>query len=156
MIRVAVLRAQEDGKLLNWQAHIAKQAHVINASAKAGIQGLVYKLAGYDATRDEVVSAFKMFVRDEAREYERVSGAIISSMELYELPEPDKSPLMQFKHSTTGDISFSRRAMAGIPVSEGPEGLWLTAAAKHPVLSGYCAQGARQHLQESDCFRVAC
>lgn len=68
----AVLAAEESGQLLKRQAHIAKQAHIIiNASAKAGIQGLVYKIAGYDASREEVVSAFKMFIRDEAREYEK-------------------------------------------------------------------------------------
>lgn len=68
----AILAAEAAGRLLKRQEHIARQAQIIvNASAKSGIQGLVYKLAGYDATREEVVRAFKMFVAEEAREYER-------------------------------------------------------------------------------------
>ena len=51
---------------------MAVQARIIlNASAKAGIKGLVYALAGYDATREEIITAFKLFVREEAREYEK-------------------------------------------------------------------------------------
>ena len=68
----AILDADSDKKLSPNQAHLAKQARVIlSASAKAGLQGLVYALAGYDATRQEVIQAFKMFVREEAREYEK-------------------------------------------------------------------------------------
>ena len=45
----AIGRAESDGKLHQSQANIATQAHVImGASAKSGIQNLVYKLAGYD------------------------------------------------------------------------------------------------------------
>jgi hypothetical protein len=68
----AIIAAQSSGALLSSQAAIARQAQVIvSASAKSGIQGLVYKLAGYDATRAEVVTAFKLFVQQEAREYEK-------------------------------------------------------------------------------------
>jgi hypothetical protein len=64
----AIATAEADGKLLKSQANIARQAHVIlNASAKAGIKGLVYALAGYSPAIEEVIAAFKQFVRDEAR-----------------------------------------------------------------------------------------
>lgn len=54
------------------QKHVAVQAHVIlNASAKAGIKGLVYALAGYNPTTEEVISAFKLFVQEEAQKYEK-------------------------------------------------------------------------------------
>jgi hypothetical protein len=47
----AIVTADADGKLFKSQKHMVKQAHIIlNASAKAGIKGLVYALAGYDAT----------------------------------------------------------------------------------------------------------
>ena len=63
----AVVTAESEGKLLSSQAGIAKQAHIIlNASAKAGIKGLVYALAGYDQTRQEIVAAFKFYVKEEA------------------------------------------------------------------------------------------
>ena len=70
----AIVAAEAAGKLNRQQAHVAKQAHVIlGASAKAGIKGLVYALAGYDATKEEVIAAFKFYVREEARDYERNS-----------------------------------------------------------------------------------
>jgi hypothetical protein len=63
----AIVKAEADNKLLSSQAHIAKQAHIIlNASAKAGIKGLVYALSGYDATREEIITAFKLYVQQEA------------------------------------------------------------------------------------------
>lgn len=56
----AIIAAED--RLLDRQKHIASQAHVIlNASAKSGIKGLVYALAGYDPSAEEVVAAFKMF-----------------------------------------------------------------------------------------------
>ncbi len=68
----AILDAEAAGRLLPRQIPQARQASVIlSASAKAGIKGLVYALAGYDATREEIITAFKLFVREEAREYEK-------------------------------------------------------------------------------------
>ena len=68
----AIARAERDLKLLASQAKTAAQAHVIlSASAKAGIQGLVYALAGYDVTKEQVIAAFKAFVQAEAKKYEQ-------------------------------------------------------------------------------------
>jgi hypothetical protein len=59
----AVITANGE-KPIKRQEHIVKQAHIIlNASAKAGIRGLVYALGGYDATKAEVIAAFKLYVR---------------------------------------------------------------------------------------------
>ena len=67
----AIIKAETDGKLHSQQLSLATQAHVIvAASAKAGIQGLVYALSGYDRTKEEVISAFKAFVQAEAKKYE--------------------------------------------------------------------------------------
>lgn len=103
----AIIKAQDDGKLLARQAHIAKQAHIIlNASAKAGIKGLVYALAGYDATREEIVAAFKFFVREEAREYEKEFPNQLYDewYRLYELPRPDRNKPWKFKHLTVDQV----------------------------------------------------
>ena len=63
----AIVAAESDGKLTPNQTGIAEQAHLIlSASAKSGIKGLVYALAGYDATRQQVIDAFKLYVREEA------------------------------------------------------------------------------------------
>src|SRR5262249_12806875 len=67
----AIIKAESDGQLKDRYDGIAAQAHVIvGASAKAGIQGLVYRLAGYNPTAEEVIAAFKRYVQEEAKKYE--------------------------------------------------------------------------------------
>lgn len=106
----AIIKAHEGGGLLKRQQRIVKQAHVIlNASAKAGIKGLVYALAGYDATREEVVAAFKYFVREEAREYEKEFPDQLYGewYRLYQLPELDeKKKPWKFRHLTVSQVYF--------------------------------------------------
>jgi hypothetical protein len=66
----AILQANADGKTIN-PAVVTQAGIIIGASAKAGIQGLVYALAGYDRTKEDVIETYKMYVREEAREYEK-------------------------------------------------------------------------------------
>jgi hypothetical protein len=97
----ALAMAQAQDKLRSSQANIAKQAQIIlGASAKSGIQGLVYKPAGYDATREEVVRAFKLFAQQEAREYEREFPHQLYDewYRLYALPKPERGSSWKFKH----------------------------------------------------------
>ena len=62
----AIIEAEAQGTLPGRYANVAKQSHiVIGASAKSGITGLVYALAGYNPTAEEVISAFKLYVREE-------------------------------------------------------------------------------------------
>jgi hypothetical protein len=103
----AIISAQAAGALVSSQAAIARQAQVIvNASAKSGIQGLVYKLAGYDVTRDEVVTAFKLFVRQEAREYEKEFPDMLYNewYRLYSVPRLERGSSWKFKHLTVGHV----------------------------------------------------
>jgi hypothetical protein len=103
----AITAAEADGKLLPSQANIAKQAHIIlNASAKAGIKGLVYALAGYDATREEVIAAFKFYVREEARDYEKEFPDQLYEewYRLYRLPKPERNKPWKFKHLTVEQV----------------------------------------------------
>jgi len=103
----AIIEAEADGKLTPNQANIAKQAHVIlNASAKAGIKGLVYALAGYNATKEEVIAAFKFYVREEARDYEKEFPAQLYEewYRLYDLPKPQRNKPWKFMHLTVGQI----------------------------------------------------
>jgi P63C domain len=72
----AVVSAAADGRAIN--PTVSRQASIIlSASAKSGIKGLVYALAGYSPAVEEVIAAFKAFVRDEAREYEREFPALL-------------------------------------------------------------------------------
>jgi len=106
----AIIAAENDGKLVSSQLHIAKQAHVIvNASAKAGIKGLVYALTGYDATRAEVINAFKMFVRQEARGYEKEFPDELYEhwYRLYGLQKPERNHPWKFAHLTRNHVYFT-------------------------------------------------
>jgi hypothetical protein len=103
----AIANAEAEGKLLRSQANVARQARVIlNASAKAGIKGLVYALAGYDATREEVITAFKLYVQDEAREYEKEFPNQLYEewYRLYGLPKPQRNKPWKFKHLTEKQV----------------------------------------------------
>jgi hypothetical protein len=103
----AIVAAEADSKLLPSQRVMATQAHIIlNASAKAGIKGLVYALAGYDATREEVVAAFKFYVREEAREYEKEFPDQLYEewYRIYQLPRPERNKPWKFMHLTLNQV----------------------------------------------------
>jgi hypothetical protein len=102
-----ITNAEADGKLLRSQANVARQAHIIlNASAKAGIKGLVYATAGYNATREETIAAFKLYVREEAGEYEKEFPDQLYDewYRLYCLPKPDRNKPWKFKHLTVDQV----------------------------------------------------
>jgi hypothetical protein len=112
----AIIRAEEEGKLNVQQKHIAKQAHVIiNASAKAGIKGLVYALAGYDATKEEVIAAFKLYVQEEARDYEREFPEQLYEewYRLYNIPRPERNRPWKFKHLTVDQVYYPLAKSSG-------------------------------------------
>jgi len=103
----AITKAETEGRLLPLQANVARQAHIIlNASAKAGIKGLVYALAGYNATREETIAAFKLFVQEEAREYEKEFPDQLYAewYRLYNLPKPERNKPWKFKHLTVDQV----------------------------------------------------
>ncbi len=103
----AIIKAEVDGKLQASQLNIARQAHIImSASAKAGIQGLVYALAGYDRTKEEVIAAYKMYVAEEAREYEREFSPELYEQwyRLYGLAKPERGRPWEFRYLTIDHI----------------------------------------------------
>src|SRR5262249_28324829 len=60
----ALIAAEE--KLSARHTKMAKQAHVIvGASAKNGIKHLVYALAGYNPTAEEIITSFKLYIQEE-------------------------------------------------------------------------------------------
>jgi P63C domain len=103
----AIIRADDDGKLHPRQGHIAKQARVIlSASAKFGIKHLVYSLAGYEPTREEAIRAFKQYVQEEAREYEKEFPEQLYRewYRLYQLPQPERNKPWKFAHLTIQQV----------------------------------------------------
>ncbi|UOD33405.1 hypothetical protein INH39_15465 [Massilia violaceinigra] len=103
----AVRAAHEAGELISTQLKLARQASVvIGASAKAGIQGLVYALAGYDRTKEDVIAAYKMYVAAEAREYEKEFSPELYEQwyRLYGLTKPERGRPWEFRYLTIDHI----------------------------------------------------
>jgi hypothetical protein len=112
----AITSAERDGALKANQANIAKQAHIIkDASAKAGIQGLVYALAGYNVTAQEVIEAFKLYVQEEAKKYESEFPNELYEQwyRLYEIPVPERGKPWHFKHLTVKHIYYPLAKSSG-------------------------------------------
>ena len=101
----AILRAKSDGKNIN-PAVVSQAGIIVGASAKAGIQGLVYALAGYDRTKEEVIEAYKMYVREEAREYEKEFSPELYEhwYRLYGLAKPERGRPWEFRYLTIDHI----------------------------------------------------
>lgn len=105
----AIITAEAEGKLLHQQRGLARQAHVIlGASAKAGIKGLAYALAGYKPETEEVIAAFKAYVQEEAKKYEQEFPAELYTawQRLYKIPLPSRGKPWQFMHLTVKHIYF--------------------------------------------------
>jgi hypothetical protein len=103
----AIIKAADAGALQKRHQHIVKQANVIqSASAKHGITQLVYALAGYDATRAEQIAAFKLYVREEARAYEKEFPDPLYEewYRLYELPKPGRNRPWKFRTLTIDHV----------------------------------------------------
>lgn len=103
----AILEAHAKGDLSERHQKIIKQARIIlNASAKAGIKNLVYALAGYDASRAEIIAAFKVYVQEEAREYEKEFPDELYEewYRLYQLPKYEDGKPWKFKTLTVDQV----------------------------------------------------
>jgi hypothetical protein len=101
----AVLKAVSSGVKVS--EGVAKQSQIVlNASAKAGIEGLVYALAGYDRTKEEVIAAYKLYVIEEAREYEREFSPELYAewYRLYNLPKYERGRPWEFRYLTIDHI----------------------------------------------------
>jgi hypothetical protein len=101
----AIMRAE--GDLTERQLGVVKQARIIlGASAKAGIEGLVYALAGYDRTKEEVIAAYKLYVAEEAREYEKEFSPDLYEQwyRLYGLTKPERGRPWEFRYLTIDHI----------------------------------------------------
>lgn len=104
-----IIKADDDLKLNFQQKHVAKQARIIvGASAKRGIQDLVYRLAGYNATKEEAIAAFKLYIQEEAKKYEPEfpNELYLQWHRLYDIEIPQRGKPWQFKHLTVKHIYY--------------------------------------------------
>jgi hypothetical protein len=105
----AILRANMARALGDRQKSVAAQAAiVVGASARSGIKGLVYALAGYQPRAEEVIKAFKRFVREEARKYEREFPPELYEAwyRLYEIPVYERGRPWLFKALTVRQVYY--------------------------------------------------
>ncbi len=104
----SILAARTDGKLTGSRYdNMVKQAQiVVTASAKSGIRGLIYALAGYMPSTEEVIEAFKLYVQEEARKYapEFPNELYMQWHRLYEIPVRGRGKPWHFKILTVRDI----------------------------------------------------
>ena len=103
----AIIAAEAEGKLHARHDKIANQAHIIvGASAKAGIKGLVYALAGYNPAVEEVIAAFKLYVQQEAKKYEPEfpNELYMQWHRLYDIPVQVRGKPWHFKYLTVRHI----------------------------------------------------
>lgn len=113
----AVMEAEAAGKLSSPRyTNIARQAHVIvSASAKAGIKGLVYALAGYNPSAEEVIAAFKLYVQEEAKKYEpEFPNELYQEWyRLYDIPVLSRGKPWHFKYLTVNHVYHPLAASGG-------------------------------------------
>jgi hypothetical protein len=113
----AITEAEAKGKLSRERhANLARQAHIIlGASAKNGIRGLVYAVAGYNPTAEEVISAFKLYVQEEARKYEPEfpNELYMQWYRLYGIAEPERGRPWHFKYLTVNHIYYPLAKSSG-------------------------------------------
>ena len=112
----AIIKAESEGKFVGRYSRLAQQAHIIvGASAKAGIQGLVYSLAGYNPTAEEVIAAFKLYVQEEAKKYEPEfpNELYMQWHRLYDIPVPERGKPWHFKYLTVRHIYYPLAQSSG-------------------------------------------
>lgn len=112
----AIVAAEAAGRLQWQQRQVAAQAHIIiGASAKAGIKGLVYALAGYNPTTQEVIEAFKLYVLEEAKKYEREfpNELYAEWHRLYDIPVPVRGKPWHFRKLTVEHIYYPLAKSSG-------------------------------------------
>lgn len=103
----ALIKANIAGALPKSRIEAARQAQSLsNAAMKAGIKGLAYAVAGYRPEVQEVIDAFKAFVREEARQYEKEFPDELYEewYRLYGLNRPEKGRPIRFGQLTNMQI----------------------------------------------------
>lgn len=105
----AISKASAAGRLGERYKNIVRQAAVITgASAKTGIRSLVYALAGYSPSTEEVISAFKHYVQEEAKKYEQEfpNELYMQWHRLYKIPVPIRGKSWHMMHLTVRHIYY--------------------------------------------------
>lgn len=149
----AIIDADQEGKLSQARQSSVKQARIIlNASAKLGIQNLAYALSGYDVTRQQIIESFKLFVQQEAREYEKEFPDQLYQewYRIYQLPKPERNRPWKFMHLTNGHVYYplakSRGKLQQLIITQRDDSSQAKQKRLHQFLSEVGVKALRQHL----------
>lgn len=149
----AIVGAERDGRLHASRKESARQASIIlNASAKLGIKSLAYALSGYDATRQEIIESFKLYVREEAREYEKEFPEQLYEewYRMYQLPKPGRNRPWKFMHLTNEHVYYPLAKSSGklqeLAVGQREDVKQAKKKRLHQFLSDIGVKALRQHL----------
>jgi len=149
----AIVEAERDGKLHSSRKNSAVQSRIIlNASAKLGIQSLAYALSGYDATRQEIIESFKLYVRQEAREYEKEFPEQLYQewYRIYQIPKPGRNRPWKFMHLTNEHVYYplakSNGKLQELAVGQREDAKQARKKRLHQFLSDVGVKALRQHL----------
>lgn len=76
---------------------------------------MVYALAGYNPTADEVIAAFKLYVQEEAKKYEPEfpNELYMQWHRLYGIPKPGRGKPWHFKYLTVNHIYYPLAESSG-------------------------------------------
>jgi len=88
-----LVKAREKGVLPEHRLLSAETSQrLMNASAKSGIRGVAYAVSGYEPDAQEVIEAFKLYVREEARAWEKEfpDELYYEWYRLYQLKKPER------------------------------------------------------------------
>ncbi|KYP93045.1 hypothetical protein WB67_15045 [bacteria symbiont BFo2 of Frankliniella occidentalis] len=104
---IAIINAHQKKALPKSRIKTAELAQqLVNASMKAGLKGLAYAIAGYRPEVQEVIDAFKAYVREDARQYEKEFPDELYEAwyRIYQLNKPDRGRPFLFKTLTIEQI----------------------------------------------------
>ncbi|HHR6050833.1 TPA: P63C domain-containing protein [Providencia alcalifaciens] len=106
-VATALIKADMAGALPESRKKSAALAQqLVTASMKLGLKGLGYAIAGYRPEVQEVIDAFKAFVREEARGYEKEFPDELYEewYRLYQLNRPTRGRPIRFGQLTNSQI----------------------------------------------------
>ena len=105
----AIAEANAEKKLNARYNKIITNAGIITgASAKTGIRNLVYALAGYSPTTQEVIDAFRAYILEEAKKYEKEfpTELYFEWQRLYNITPPQRGKNWKEMHLTVDHIYY--------------------------------------------------
>ncbi len=106
-VATALIKADMAGSLPSSRKKSAALAQqLVTASMKLGLKGLGYAIAGYRPEVQEVIDAFKAFVREEARQYEKEFPDELYEAwyKIYQLNKPERGRPFLFSKLTNEQI----------------------------------------------------